>query len=753
MPASNIVRDPLTNKILRKEYKIAERQFEQQILPPGYPTTTVWSYGPADSPWVSSGQPEGFNFPAYTIEAQSNVTTQITWENQLTAGLNGPYLPHLLTGTVDQTLHWANPGKAACSDGSFRTDCEGTSAQPYNGPVPMSPHVHGAHVGPESNGYPEAWWLPDASNIPAGYASRGMRWGQMAGAADLPGQAVFSYPNTQRAATLWYHDHSLGMTRQNVYAGSAGYYLVRDDIEKNMQLPGPAPSETGLTAYKAQIQAKIARLEARLAAATTAKQKRKLQTKINAKRQLLSHPQIDYFEIPILVQDRSFNADGSLFYPTDRAFFEGLAASQLQLPFEGEGPVTPGQLPNNPDGEFPGFVSDIAPIWNPEAFFNVNVVNGRAWPYMDVQPVRYRFRLLNGANSRTYNFSLWIENPDGTINTINPNSEVPFVQVGSDGGLLPNPVIITTGYKTAYKTVKLKPTNKIIRLLPPAQTPAPAPDEALLLMPAERADVIVDFSAFAPGTKIMMINTAPDAPYGGFPDVPADEMTTGKVMEFRVATQRIEDQSVAPVNMPVEDAFVAEFPVLQATHVRQVSLNENESRNLCVNTDVFGAWQADASGNVTGWMPCNFVTAASFVPFAPQESLLGTQDSTNLLAPANPLKSMANMTETPTLGSTELWEIFNNTEDAHPIHEHLVEYRIVNREDPVTGVISDPEPNELGWKDTVVAYPGQITRFVAQYDVGGVYVWHCHILEHEDNEMMRPYCVIDPLKPDCNGVP
>jgi len=768
MPVANVITDPVTGAILRKEYKIGVRQFDQQILPSGLPSTTVWSYGPADSPWVATGQPAGFNYPALTVESLSNVPTNITWVNQLTDGDKGPFLPHLLTEAVDQTLHWANPGKSPCHHGAPRTDCKGTTDIPYYGPIPMSPHVHGAHVGPESDGYPESWWLADASNIPANYETRGGKWGQIAGAADNAGQAVFEYPNSQRATTLWYHDHSLGMTRQNVYAGPAGFYLVRDNVERDMSLPQPAPNtvlDAQLLAQASQVNASILQLQNEISAVENeidvlevlivqleAKGK---DGKANRKRRKLPKLHADivklqsdisvlqaelipaYREIPIVIQDRSFNADGSLFYPTDRAFFEGLAATQLKLPFDGQGAVEDGQYSDNDMGEFPGFLSDIAPIWNPEAFFNTNVVNGRVWPFLDVQPQRYRFRMLNGANSRFYNFSLRVVNADDSL-----GREIPFFQIGSDGGLLLNPVMVTMGYKTP-----------VIAGIPASQLPADSPDEALLMAPAERADVIVDFTGIPAGTKVRMINTAPDAPFGGFPDDPADEESTGQVMEFHVGMLTTTDDSEPLTNWQVQDALRAEFPVLTAGITRQVSLNEEESLNLCVDTDAFGGWLEDANGDVSSWMPCNFVTAASYVPFAPKAALIGTQSAApGTMGEGTPLLWMDNMTELPQLGTTEMWEIFNNTVDAHPVHEHLVMYRVVNREDPLTGIVTPPAPTEMGWKDTVIAYPGQITRMIASYDRAGLYVFHCHILEHEDNEMMRPFCVIDPLSPDCNGV-
>ena len=166
------------------DYDIAVRQFQQQILPGGvwntlngradmFPPTTVWSYGPKEDPAPDStllgGGPgiapapnSQFNYPAYTVENTTNATTTVDWINDLKDPDTGDFLPHILA--VDQTLHWANP-EADCVDNTLRTDCRGTSQDRYTGPVPIVTHVHGAHVGPESDGYPEAWWLPAASNI------------------------------------------------------------------------------------------------------------------------------------------------------------------------------------------------------------------------------------------------------------------------------------------------------------------------------------------------------------------------------------------------------------------------------------------------------------------------------------------------------------------------------------------------------------------------------------------------------------
>ena len=256
------------------DYDIAVRQFKQQILPGGiwntlngrsdtFNATTVWSYGPAADPRPQSATLGGgagtapapnsqFNYPAYTIENTRDVTTTVDWINDLKRADNGNYLPHLFA--VDRSLHWANPELLECRDGTSRTDCRPAASngsilqEPYTGPVPLVTHVHGAHTGHESDGYPEAWYLPDAANIPPGYGTVGALVNQYGTPTNLnPGVASFSYPNDQPSTTLWYHDHTLGMTRLNVYAGPAGFWLIRkpgggEDGLNGGILPGPAPA-------------------------------------------------------------------------------------------------------------------------------------------------------------------------------------------------------------------------------------------------------------------------------------------------------------------------------------------------------------------------------------------------------------------------------------------------------------------------------------------------------------------------------
>jgi bilirubin oxidase len=562
-------------------YEVAVRQFPQQVLPTGLPATTVWGYG-------SPAHPASFSYPGRTIEAVVNRPVRVTWLNDL-KDATGHFLPHLFA--VDQTLHWANPPQE-CRHGPRRSDCHGRRREPYAGPVPIVTHLHGAHVTPESDGYPEAWYLPAAKNIPAGFATKGAKFAQRRGVSDRAGAAVFQYANDQAAATLWYHDHVLGMTRLNVYAGLAGFYLLRDPTTDPAGLPSGA------------------------------------------------------YEIPLAIQDRSFNRDGSLFFPARRGFFEAPAAADA-----GDDDVRP-------------------PIWNPEFFGNTIVVNGKTWPMLAVEPRRYRFRILNGSDARVLRLKI------ATDPVARPAvAAVPFWQIGGDGGFLPKPVRL----------------------------------DELLIAPAERVDVIADLSGISVGATLHLINEGPDKPFGAA-DLPvADPGTTGQVMRLTVRARAADDRSTAPEALTLPRRARLGRPA----RVRALSLNEKG------------------------------------------EMMLGTARVSNGVVTPMRKEWSAAMSETPTRGGTELWELYNFTEDAHPIHLHLVQFEVVNRQKLaidakmgsarlVRGTVTPPRPGETGTKDTVLAEAGMVTRVKARFDVPGLFVWHCHILSHEDNEMMRAYCVGDP---------
>jgi spore coat protein A, manganese oxidase len=571
-------------------YEIAGRQVSQRVLPSGFPATTVFAYGPL-------GAPGGFHWPSATIEARVGRTVRVRWANQLMTA-SGRFLPHLFP--VDPTLHWANPPGGVKGRDS-RPDFTKTPG-PYRGPVPFVTHLHGAHVTEDSDGYPEAWYLPPARDIPRGYAKVGSFYERFKAEAEhrshvnwTPGSAVFDYPDDQRATALWYHTHDLGLTRLNIYAGFVGMYLLRG---------GPSDLPPGV---------------------------------------LPGRP----YEIPLVVQDRSFNTDGSLFFPASRGFF---------------GDVPPGG-PFIPK-------TDVSPMWNPEFFGNTMVVNGNTWPVLEVEPRRYRFRLLNACNARTVFLKV-------TTDPLAPRptkAALPIWVIGSDGGFVPAPVAV----------------------------------ESIRLGVAERYDVIVDFTKVPPGTALYLVNEGPDEPFGEPGFEPADPGTTGQVMKFVVTRLRGPDRTVPPAQL-----HLPPVPRLgNASRTRQLSLNELDS------------------------------TTFDGAPIFSQLGLIAADGS------PQPLPWHADVTENPKLGATEIWELRNFTEDGHPIHVHQVQFEVLDRR-PFGGPdnptqIGDPVPPEAfehGPKDTLIAPPGMITRLKAHFDIPGRFVWHCHIIDHEDNEMMRPYQV------------
>jgi spore coat protein A, manganese oxidase len=555
--------------VIFHDYTVDVSEFNQQILPPTFPETTVWGYGGIVKD-PQTGNPVYFrNAPGATFEAIRRIPISVQWVNNLIG-------PHLLP--VDPTLHWADPNELGMMlMPPFPPFPPGFPLAQQ--PVPIVPHLHGGESPSDSDGHPDAWFTAnEAIKGPTFVKSR------------------YHYTNNQEPTTLWYHDHLLGATRLNVIMGLAGFYLLRDP---GNPLDGPDS--------------------------------------------VLPRGQ---YEIPIVIQDRSFNEDGSFAFPTV------------------------------------GVNPDIHPYWVPEFFGDTIMVNGKVWPNLDVEPRQYRFRVLNGSNARFYNLSF--------------DNQMPFVQIGSDGGYLPKPVEMTS----------------------------------LLIAPGERADILVDFSLLSAGTKLVLTNDA-NAPFPNG-DAP-DPMTVGRILQFTVINQA----AVVPPQLPI---VLNNIP----------TLTPNASKRTLVLVEVGG-------------------------PNGPLEVLLDGQ------------KWHAPISELPLVGSTEDWELVNLTMDAHPIHLHLVQFQLVSRQalrsaDYLTdwvalngnpplnqptqvipvdnyllGQPSDPAPNEQGWKDTIQVYPDQVTtiraRFAPQlpnqvepglnlypFDPaqGPGYVWHCHILDHEDNEMMRP---------------
>jgi spore coat protein A, manganese oxidase len=578
--------DPETGKDLPL-YEVTTQIIDAQILPPGFPTTKSYAYGGLVN-FSESGQPAkiatAFTVPGPTFEAVRNQRVFVHYHNGLKGNMMFP---------VDPTIMGANVNNAPIPVAPFKPFPPGYKE--FQSPIPMVPHLHGGVTPSASDGFPESWFTADEEKTGPAFVS-----------------TTFEYYNAQLPATLWYHDHTLGMTRLTVAAGLAGAYLLRDPDD---------PIAPLLPSGK--------------------------------------------FEMPLILMDRAFNSDGSIHFT---------------------------QVGDNPD---------IHPYWDPEYFGDTILVNGKVWPNLKVERRQYRFRIVNGSNARFYNLKL--------------SNGMSFIQIGGDGSYLPAPVTLTEA----------------------------------LIAPAERADILVDFSNVPAGTKIILQNTA-NAPFPG--GDPVDPNTTGVVMQFQVMNTK----AVHPAPLP---ATLITIPTLVETdgigNPKLFTLNEQES-------DVGEPVAVLIDGQHFG----------------------------------------AEITEISNVATTEGWYFQNLTEDAHPIHLHLVEFQLEDRQnidvdrfkayweslngstlpldhptvranvdtpvfDPATGTVHDfltgpsepPSPSESGWKDTFVVPPGKVTRvrirFAPQYSneadlVAGInpfpfdptagpgYVWHCHILDHEDNDMMRP---------------
>ena len=435
-----------------------------------------------------------------------------------------------------------------------------------------TPHLHGGFTAPQFDGHPHSWFNANGE--------RGSHYASLPGAA--ANEAIYQFSNEQFAAPLWYHDHAMGITRLNVYAGLAGLYLLRDAAELALNLPSGE------------------------------------------------------YEVPLVLQDKQFTATGQMFYPT---------ASGVPFPYP-------------------------HPIWVPEFFGDTPVVNAVAYPFLDVEPRRYRLRFYNGSQARFYNLKF------STAKNIN----LPFWVIGMEQSLLPAPVKKTT----------------------------------FLLAPGERVDIIIDFAALPKGTLVTLKNDA-KAPYPG-----GQGGDVSQVMQFQV-TKKLTgaDTTTPPANLTLP--AVPRLSPTPGAPMREIVMKETMDMITGVPTDVRlnGKWFDEP------------------------------------------------VDENPRVGDTEIWQFVNLTVDAHPMHMHLVQFQVYDRQpfnaalyaadwmagiagpvgNYVTGPAVPPPPEEMGWKDTVKSMPGEITRVIAKFDVPPLtvlpaeYVYHCHILEHEENEMMRPFMV------------
>jgi FtsP/CotA-like multicopper oxidase with cupredoxin domain len=544
------------------------------------------------TPLFGYGQDGVYTWPGKTFEVmRGGDQTTVNWENNL-FGIRQHLLP------LDTSLHWA-----------YSLHGYQQHTIPKNG-IPIITHVHGGHSDFQFDGNPEFFYNPGATVV-------GPQWDSVPGGFTNQ----FVYDNDVPAGNLWYHDHALGITRLNVYAGMAGFYFVRDDWDT-----GAIDNPLGLPAYP--------------------------------------------YELAYALQDRMFKKNGRLFYPA----FPGNPAWADFITGEG--------LQND---EVP------KPSALAEFFGDHMVVNGKIWPKVDVEPRNYRMRLLNGCDSR-FLVVRFRAVPAGATDLTMAGSPIPFHVIGSDQGL-----------------------------------GTPTETDTLVFEPGGRYDVVFDFKALQ-GSRIIMENIGGDAPFGGafggeldledlFPD-----RQTDRIMAFDVADERsISDDAFDPDNISPYGGNTG-----TVTKTRKVALFEGN--------DEFGRLQP----------------------------LLGVVNDDDT---ATAYTWFQETTETPTNGDTEIWEIYNFTGDAHPVHLHLVNFEILGRQeitfdegDPVPvlqhngtfGTVAEisniqvggPVDPGLGYvenapKDMVTALPEQVTRIKATFDKPGRYVWHCHILSHEDHEMMR----------------
>jgi len=598
--------------------------------------TTVWGYGDG----------KFYTWPGRTFQVRSYQPLEVKWENRLGR------LPYLITGKDNTSLGFGNYTGRPVLDTSLHWAYSLPGYEGYTfekDGVPIVAHVHGGHTDFQFDGNPEFFFSPN-------YTIRGPQWRDK----------KYLYDNSQPAGTVWYHDHALGITRLNVYAGMAGFYIIRDDFD------------TGLFGNPLDLPA---------------------------------YP----YEAAFAIQDRMFKDNGELFYPA----FPG---DPFYADFiTGEGAILPPDI-------FPGG----GPTGLAEFFGDHMVVNGKIWPKMEVEPRNYRLRLLNGCDSRFLAVEFW-QVEAGQTNLNPATGPLPFTVIGSDQGLASAPTTVNT----------------------------------LLIETGSRYDIVFDFKTVTPGSRVIMKNVGGDEPFGG--DIPGPQAfgETDRIMAFDV---------VLPLDTTIPDVSPTGInfgPVVPTpTRLRKVALFEG--------MDEFGRLQpllgtaepaTDYAGN-----PINWPNTPAYI----NAGLVGQMEGS--IAWHSPT------TENPALDSTEEWEIWNATGDAHPVHLHLVHFEVLGRQEIVwdshtleddrvipnavyatpagdgtylvtqpvvqhNGLLGNgfkimnqtygagvPQPAEYvenAPKDMVTALPGQITRIKATFDKPGRYVWHCHILSHEDHEMMR----------------
>jgi spore coat protein A, manganese oxidase len=608
-------------------------QFSDQLHPDLPNPTTLWGFNPTGTTPAHLGG---------VIVAQKGLPIQITFRNNLPS-------KHIVP--VDSTL----PGAELAQNRA-------------------SVHLHGGFTPWVSDGGPFGWFAPNGDHGPSFLNNSVLNPGAAVN------EAEYFYPNDQSARMAWYHDHAVGITRINAYAGIASAYVIRDPFEgelRNLGLPEFVENRGR--------------------------------------------------EIPIIIQDKIFVPDNiASVDPT----WEGLtAAGSLWYAHTYDPKLY--TLHGNREGI--GAVPEPSVV--PEFFGDTMLANGTAYPEATVEARRYRLRILNACNARFLNLQLYVDDGSPDSITLNPETIAPmnapgpnFLQIGTEGGFLPNPVVL--------------PSNI------PFDRDALA--GSLILGPAERADVIVDFAGFA-NRKLILHNDAP-AP---FPD---GEETN----DYFAGTP--ENPTISTPGFGPNTRQIMRFNVIKAT-------SADPPLDISPSTDL-------TAGNEPLLVPLGVTTPPpgtpvrsltlneSFDTYGRLIQLLGTNVPSVNRGHGFGRAYVDSATETPANGDVEVWQIANLTGDTHPIHFHLVNVQIISRQQfkvsnyngaPIyTGVARPPDANEAGWKDTVRMNPLEVTTVIMQFKLpslpftvpssprtgGNEYVWHCHILEHEEHDMMRPLVVL-----------
>ena len=606
-------------------------QYSQQLHPSLPKATTLWGYAEAST--------NNFRHLGPIIVAQRNVPVRVKMTNKLPG-------THIIP--VDTTVPGAEVGQAQNR---------------------IAVHLHGGFTPWISDGGPFTWFTPNGVTGPS-FLNNVMDPGA------LPGQANYYYTNAQSARLMWYHDHAMGTTRINAYAGLASGYVLRDyAIEQGAGLPVV---------------------------------------------ELGGH------EVPLIIQDKIFVPSNIAL--TDPTWKWG-APGDLWYPHIYE--HNRWKIGGNGGG---GSANNLAlpdPSCIPEFFGDTMLMNGVVYPTLTVEPRRYRFRILNACQAKFCNLQLFQRDAsvDGITlanNGIPTNPAGPAItQIGTEGGFLPAPVVLNN---------------------PPRPFNPATMTGNLVLAPAERADVLIDFSAYAAGTKFILYTDAP-APFpmgttlnDYYPGAPQNPVVTapGFGPDTRQLLQIVVGPAISPPDLPLNLGVLRPDPSLLAPVGVLTPPPGVPVRDLTLNEDF------DANGRLMQRLGTN-------IPLYPKTF------GRNYMDPA---------TETPKAGSIEVWRVFNVTADTHPIHFHLVNVQVLSRQPfqvssygPLpnfSGPARGPEPNELGWKETVRMNPGECTTVLMKFDLpttpfpvppsprtgGNEYVWHCHILEHEEHDMMRPLVVV-----------